>query len=137
MGRSVKVFIVEDRPNVLQCIHESIVDGTARVASITDLQFLESMNIEDALANFAYAGADVDCVVLDMGLPMKHKGAEVPFGGLEVLKRIRATRPTLPVVIFTGTAGFDYGSLGAFTTVVEKPNHLLLVENVMGWLNYP
>jgi DNA-binding response OmpR family regulator len=79
----MRILAIEDDPAVLRMLDRGL--------SAAGLQVLTAENGEDGamLAN----EEDVDLVLLDLGLP--------ELSGHEVLARIRARRPSLPVLVLT------------------------------------
>ncbi|HZO38322.1 MAG TPA: response regulator [Methylomirabilota bacterium] len=105
----MKLLLIEDDENVAEVLGDAFAaDGHETAIAHTG---------EDGLA---YLARDrPDAVVLDVRLPT--------LSGVEVLRRIRSTDTTLPVVIMTGlaTAGelSEVRRLGV-TEIVEKPEVL-------------
>ena len=79
----MRILVIEDDPAVLRMLDRGL--------SAAGLQVLTADNGEDGamLAN----EEDVDLVLLDLGLP--------ELSGHEVLARVRARRPSLPVLVLT------------------------------------
>jgi two-component system response regulator AtoC len=105
----MKLLLIEDDENVAEVLGDAFAaDGHETAIAHTG---------EDGLA---YLARDrPDAVVLDVRLPT--------LSGVEVLRRIRSTDTTLPVIIMTGlaTAGelSEVRRLGV-TEIVEKPEVL-------------
>ena len=105
----MKLLLIEDDEHVAEVLGDAFAaDGHETAIAHTG---------EDGLA---YLARDrPDAVVLDVRLPT--------LSGVEVLRRIRSTDPTLPVIIMTGlaTAGelSEVRRLGV-TEIVEKPEVL-------------
>jgi DNA-binding response OmpR family regulator len=93
------ILVIEDEPGIVDFLERGLGAHGFEVISARDAR----TGIETAL------GQDVDLVVLDMMLPGS--------SGLEVLDRLRATKPTLPVIVLTAlnevehrVAGLDAGA---------------------------
>jgi DNA-binding response OmpR family regulator len=105
----MKLLLVEDDESVAQVLAEAFAsDGHETAVRHTG---------EDGLAYLARERPDA--VVLDVRLPT--------LNGVAVLRRIRSTDPTLPVIIMTGLATpgeiAEIRRLGV-TEIVEKPEVL-------------
>ena len=85
----MRILAIEDDPAVLRMLDRGL--------SAAGLQVLTADNGEDGamLAN----EEDVDLVLLDLGLP--------ELSGHEVLARVRARRPSLPVLVLTARDDLD------------------------------
>ena len=81
-----RILLIEDDAAIRQ--------GVADALRYTGYHTLEAGNVPDGRE--AAVSADVDLILLDLVLP----GAKGQ-GGLDILKDVRATRPTLPVIIMT------------------------------------
>jgi DNA-binding response OmpR family regulator len=105
----MKLLLVEDDESVAQVLAEAFA-STGHETTIRHTG-------EDGLAYLA--GERPDAVVLDVRLPK--------LNGVAVLRRIRSTDPTLPVIIMTGLATpgeiEEIRRLGV-TEIVEKPEIL-------------
>ena len=105
----MKLLLIEDDENVAEVLADAFaVDGHETAIAHTG---------EDGLAYLARERPDV--VVLDMRLPT--------LNGVGVLRQIRSTDSTLPVIIMTGLA--TPGELAqarrlGVTEIVEKPEVL-------------
>jgi DNA-binding response OmpR family regulator len=79
----VRILVVEDEPGLRDFLRRGLESEGYTV-----------LTAEDGVTGLALArSADIDCVVLDLMLPR--------LGGEEVLVRLRAARPTLPVIVLT------------------------------------
>src|SRR5947199_3068700 len=81
-----RILLIEDDAAIRQ--------GVADALRYTGYYTLEAGNVPDG--RDAAVSSDVDLILLDLVLP----GAKGQ-GGLDILKDVRATRPTLPVIIMT------------------------------------
>jgi DNA-binding response OmpR family regulator len=82
-----RILLIEDDPAIRQ--------GVADALRYTGYHTLEAANVPDGLETAR--GADIDLILLDLVLP----GGKPGQGGLDILKDVRNTRPTLPVIIMT------------------------------------
>ena len=108
-GRGLKLLLIEDDEHVAEVLADAFAaDGHETAITHTG---------EDGLAYLARSRPDA--VVLDVRLPT--------LNGVAVLRQIRSTDSTLPVIIMTGlaTAGelAEVRRLGV-TEIVEKPEVL-------------
>ena len=81
MARETRILLVDDEPTILRALQTSLESQGYTVSGVT--------TGEQAVAKTAAATPDL--VLLDLGLP--------GIDGIEVLKRIRAFAPTLPIVV--------------------------------------
>src|SRR5215217_2570998 len=81
-----RILLIEDDPAIRQ--------GVADALRYAGYHTLEAANVPDGLETAR--GADVDLILLDLVLP----GAPGQ-GGLDILRDVRASRPTLPVIVMT------------------------------------
>ena len=105
----MKLFLIEDDEHVAQVLADAFTSqGHATAITYTG---------EDGLAYLTRERPDA--VVLDVRLPR--------LNGVEVLRQIRETDPTLPVIIMTGLATpgeiAEVRRLGV-TEIIEKPEVL-------------
>lgn len=111
-----------------------IVDDEVHVARI----LAESVRLQGHEAIVANSGPEglslldqrpIDLVFLDIVMPK--------LSGIEVLRRIRETRPALPVIVITGNASaeevHEARRLGV-TDVIEKPFGLRNLSEALGIL---
>ena len=82
----MRILIVDDHPLVREALRGTLL------ALVPDATFLEAADATGA-ARALREHADVDLVVLDLGLPDRD--------GLDVLAELRDTRPALPVVVLS------------------------------------
>ena len=100
------VLLVEDEP--------AVRSATRRMLERRGYTVREAANGRLAMAEWRRAGGEVDLLVTDVRMP--------EMGGLELVTRLRAERPALPVVFMTGYVdGGVPESLGLAGEVVEKP----------------
>lgn len=99
-----RILVIEDEPGIVDFLERGLTAQGFDVTSALD----GTTGIDRGL------GEDVDIVVLDMMLP----GAS----GLEVLERLHAAKPTLPVIVLTAlgevddrVAGLDAGAADYLT----------------------
>ena len=104
----MRILLVEDEPNLLQQITESLTAQGYVIDTATD----------GAAAHYMASVENYDAVILDLGLPQ--------IDGLTVLKRWRAEGLTMPVLILTArdswhekVSGMDAGA----DDYVTKPFH--------------
>jgi two-component system response regulator AtoC len=84
----VDVLVVDDDPEVCELVRFGL--------SPQGIHVLTRQSGEDA---FALVGStELDCVVTDLAMPGMH--------GFELIDRIAANRPELPVIVLTGTGDF-------------------------------
>jgi len=81
LARETRILLVDDEPTILRALQTSLESQVYTVSGVT--------TGEQAVAKTAAATPDL--VLLDLGLP--------GIDGIEVLKRIRAFAPTLPIVV--------------------------------------
>lgn len=88
MPATIRVFITDD--------HAAVRAGLKRLLSATpDLEVVGEAADGVAMLDAAAAGA-WDVLVLDLGMPR--------MTGLEALRRVRAMRPSLPIVVLSAYA---------------------------------
>ncbi len=112
---SARVLVIDDDPDVRQFLLESL----------SDLGF-STTKAEDGPAGLAALERSApDVVILDFAMP--------GMNGAEVAKRIRATKPELPIIFATGYA--DSAELdkvtGDVAPLLRKPFQLRELEQVM------
>jgi len=83
-----RILLIEDDPAIRQ--------GVADALRFAGYKTIEAANYPDGLE--AARGADADLVLLDLVLPGAPRNSQ---GGLDILKEVRSTRPTLPVIVLT------------------------------------
>lgn len=114
---SKQVLVVDDERNIRLTLTQCLEGPELRVHG--------AINGEDALRRLQQA--PVDLVLLDLKLP--------GLDGLEVLRRLRAGWPQIPVVIVTAhgtvTAAVDAMKLGA-VDLVQKPFSPAEIRQVVG-----
>src|SRR5437764_14694794 len=81
-----RILLIEDDGAIRQ--------GVADALRYAGYWTLEAGNIPDGLETAR--SADIDLILLDLVLP-----GSPGQGGLDILKDVRASRPTLPVIIMT------------------------------------
>jgi DNA-binding response OmpR family regulator len=116
----MRILIIEDEPEVAKALAKVLeVEGHSPTVAHTGLDGLDRIASESPQAVF-----------LDMKLP--------GTPGLEVLRRIRARDPALPVVVLTGHASHEEveaaRELGV-TDVVEKPWALKCLDEALAGLD--
>jgi CheY-like chemotaxis protein len=97
-GRSV--LVVEDEPTVRTMAARTLEDAGYRVYQAT--------HGREALDLIEKTNGQVDLVVTDLGMP--------EMDGHELARRLRATRPRMPVLYMSG-----YGDAGVVTPFLQKP----------------
>jgi two-component system OmpR family response regulator len=90
----MKLLLAEDDPLL----------GDALKASLAKAGFEVELAPNGAVAEYLLLREDFDACVLDIGLPM--------VDGLTVLKRVRAAKPALPVLILTALDGLEHRVAG-------------------------
>jgi signal transduction histidine kinase len=129
----------EPHGDALQNLGVLVVDDEARVRGVVravlegaQMRVIEAQDGEQALALFERRGSDVDVVLLDVIMP----GPDVAT----VLRKLRAERPALPVVLCSGYPEDDAMRLlreldGERSAFLEKPfSPLGLLEKLRGVL---
>jgi DNA-binding response OmpR family regulator len=81
-----RILLIEDDPAIRQ--------GVTDALRFAGYQTLQAANVPDGLDTAR--GAAVDLILLDLVLP-----GSPGQGGLDILRDVRSTRPTLPVIIMT------------------------------------
>lgn len=84
-GKGIRVLLAEDEPLIAMVIEDALADAGFAVLTAGDGR---------AALDLATAGAGFDVLVTDLAMPH--------LGGLELIPRLRARRPGLPVVVMTG-----------------------------------
>jgi len=82
-----RILLIEDDAAIRQ--------GVADALRFAGYHTMEAGNVPDGLETARVA--DVDLILLDLVLP----GGKAGQGGLDILKDVRTTRPTLPVIVMT------------------------------------
>ena len=90
----MKLLLAEDDPLL----------GDALRTSLTKAGFEVELADNGAVAEYLMLRHDFDAAVLDIGLPM--------VDGLTVLKRVRAAKPALPVLLLTALDGLEHRVAG-------------------------
>ncbi|HEY7116706.1 MAG TPA: response regulator transcription factor [Tepidisphaeraceae bacterium] len=85
-----RILLIEDDPAIRR--------GVADALRFAGYHTMEAANFPDGLD--AARAADADLILLDLVLPGGGNKKEQQ-GGLDILRDVRATRPTLPVIIMT------------------------------------
>ncbi len=88
-GLAARVLVVDDEPLVRRTLK--------RVLESVKLTVTEAENGERALAALAAAPGQIDVVLLDLSMP--------GLTGAEVLRRVKALYPKLPVLVLSGDLG--------------------------------
>jgi DNA-binding NtrC family response regulator len=121
MRGKIKIFLVEDDEMFLKsAVHQLSRDQSYAVKTFT--------TGEDALE--AIKKTKVDVVVLDYFLDSEVPGAK---SGIEILKEIKAHKPTLEVIMLSGQEDVDVAlnsmEFGAFDYVVKNKSSMVRVQN--------
>jgi two-component system OmpR family response regulator len=90
----MKLLLAEDDPMLADALK----------ASLEKAGFEVELAPNGAVAEFLMLRQDFDVCVLDIGLPM--------VDGLTVLRRVRASKPTLPVLLLTALDGLEHRVAG-------------------------
>ncbi|HET9011139.1 MAG TPA: response regulator, partial [Gemmatimonadaceae bacterium] len=107
---SACVLLVEDEPQVRAHARRLLERGGFHV--------LEAVDGADGLRTFEARAGDIDAVVTDVVMPV--------LGGVEMVGRMRAHAPELPVVFVSGFTAEDRDlPLDARTVFVPKPYTLV------------
>ena len=104
---SLKIMVVDD-----DVVLQQVMSRTLKMLGHSSEH---ALNGEEALAKLE-AGYEPDAVILDMNMPV--------MGGAMTLPRLRALRPSLPILISTGLidqAAMDLAATHANVTLVPKP----------------
>jgi DNA-binding NtrC family response regulator len=113
----LRLLVVDDEVEFLEPL-------TARLAR-RDVACVTASSGEAALD--ALAAATFDCAVVDVKMP--------GMDGIELLRRIRAEHPGLPVVLLTGHASVELGTqgmeLGAFEYLLKPVDLDELLDTVL------
>lgn len=105
-GGGQTLLVVEDEPQLLTMITDVLHDLGYRVVSARSGQ--------DALA-LVEAGEQFDLLLTDVVMPGK-------VGGFELARRLRALRPTVPVIYTSGYTGFTASEMGEVRApLLQKP----------------
>jgi diguanylate cyclase (GGDEF)-like protein len=92
---ALKLLVVEDSEADLRLLREALADGRTQALPPFDLREARTMAEADA----AVRGEAFDCVLLDLSLP--------DGDGVDNVRRLRAARPGLTVVVISGSEGDD------------------------------
>jgi CheY-like chemotaxis protein len=85
MTLPLRVLMAEDEPLAAEVIEEGLVEAGFQVLAAEDGQ---------AALDLVAAGAEFDLLLTDLRMPR--------MDGQELIRRLRAWRPDLPVVVMTG-----------------------------------
>jgi DNA-binding response OmpR family regulator len=118
-GAPLSVLLVDDE--------RDFVSALAMRLQLRGFHAVAVFEGEAGLAMLAREG--FDAVLLDMRLP--------DLSGLEVLRRIRAQRPGLPVILLTGHAGAEEeavseGAAACLTKPLELEDLLIILKGLRG-----
>jgi len=106
MERQRTVLVVDDDRYVRQALEEALVEENYQVAS--------AGNGAEAMRHLREPRSEVDAVLLDLRLG--------PENGWNVLCRLTALQPGVPIILMSGTRGTRAPRLpGVPVTVLEKP----------------
>jgi DNA-binding response OmpR family regulator len=113
----MRILIVEDAIHVANLLAESVrLQGHEAIVATSGPEALSLLDLRCP-----------DAVFLDIVMP--------GVSGIDVLRRIRATHPALPVIVITGSASSkqidEVRRLGV-TEVIEKPFVLRHLEAALG-----
>jgi two-component system, response regulator RegA len=121
MDTGLAVLVVEDDPDVVQAVRLALFAKGARLHSLDSMQDVEA----------CLESTSLDAVLLDMNLAI---GLRDGSDGLEGLRRIQASDPTLAVVLMTAYAGVSLAveslKRGAADFVMKPWRNDRLVEAV-------
>ncbi len=118
MSQSPQVLLVEDEP-LIRMLAADMLDMLGYAA-------LEAGTGAEAVQIAANAVGDIKAMMIDLGLP------DQP--GEEVVRRIHALRPDLPVIITTGAdahAAAERLKDQGVVSILEKPYHFADLERAM------
>jgi CheY-like chemotaxis protein len=102
------ILVVEDEVLIRMMVAETLADAGFRIS--------EAANGRSALEAIEAAGEELQCVVLDVGLP--------DVSGELLIDKIRALRPQIPIIV---TTGYDTNELrrklhdDPFARILAKP----------------
>jgi DNA-binding NtrC family response regulator len=106
MERQRTILLVDDDPHVRQALGEALTDENYQVAL--------AANGPEAVEHLREPRSEIDAVLLGLRLGLED--------GWNVLCRLAALQPGLPVILMSGTRGACPPRLpGAPVTVLEKP----------------
>ncbi len=107
-GRSIAVLYVDDTP--------MLVDMVSRMLDALDYEPHGFVDAREALAAVEADEPGFSLIMVDRSMPV--------MSGLDLAKRIRETRPDLPIILVTGmldpSLEASYAKLG-FASVMTKP----------------
>lgn len=92
MDTEPKILVVDDEENILRSVEKTLYREGFEVET-ADGNIQAFQLIEEALK----AGEPFDLVVIDLNMP-DFEGKEAKYAGLELLERIKARAPELPVI---------------------------------------
>jgi DNA-binding NtrC family response regulator len=92
MDTEPKILVVDDEENILRNMEKTLYREGFEVET-ADGNIMAFSLIEEAIAG----GEPFDLVVIDLNMP-DFEGKEAKYAGLELLERIKATVPELPVI---------------------------------------
>ena len=117
------ILVIEDQEDLAELYEEAIKKAGYRARM--------ALTGEEGLAEFRASGADV--ILLDMTLPEMH--------GAEVLREIRATSASVPVIIITGEASEQLHQqcerLGVHDYLAKPVNYDALLASIKMALELP
>lgn len=114
--RALKILIVDDKAEV--------IDILSQLCSILGHEVLSARNGAEALT-LMQTEPHIDIVFTDHRMPV--------MNGIQMVKRIKAQRPSLPVVLITGAALASDSALDSshFDAVVHKPFQLKTIADTI------
>jgi serine phosphatase RsbU (regulator of sigma subunit) len=84
-GERIGVLLVEDDEGDAQLVHDELAER------LPHARIVRSRTLDEALSALS---PTIDCVLLDLGLP--------DASGMDAVARLRARRPTVPLIVLTG-----------------------------------
>jgi two-component system OmpR family response regulator len=132
MNTEPRILVVDDEENILRSVEKTLFRKGFDVETAEDNRaayqlFRESME----------AGEPFHLIILDLNMP-NFEGKESKYGGLELLKRVKAEAPTIPVIansawdeVETAKRCIDSGAADYF---VKGRNDEMLakIQNILG-----
>ena len=104
----MKILLVDDEAGIRKV--------AARILSLHGYRVIDAADGELALEAYRHSGDTIDAVVTDVMMPR--------MTGLELARRLRRVRPSLPIVFFSGFTGHneaDLEQIRSLGPLIPKP----------------